>query len=708
MKRKLVSGLDSDSDSDGALDGGAVQSYSRRQGGIGPRPIQSTVLSSDGSNVKPVNSTLLRGLDSDSDDDAEPEIDGQSGAQNALCSIYDQETESEGSGDDSDRLTDDAGDIMTRARATQAVAEDIVDLLTSDDDDDNDDDHGNHPDGTDDSRGPIGPSTRPSGADIAPGGNEDDDGPVMPARRRQASTSPSVIAIVDSMEADQAGHGGSLSPSALGSSGKPRSASKRRLTLRAIVSTVRLRQQSLSQSMDTGSDSDFAGHGTGSGDDVDELRGDEGILEGDDGSGIDDDDDFGRGKGSASIKASASCRSSGAAAASLRAGSARATGTRSGQGTSGGNLVDFSAVYDERDADYGRRPRRQSSLLREAAAAPKRQASASSRRSGTSAILIDDDDDDDIDDEDGRDGGGDGGGSEGDSSIDIGLFDVEESDGDDDECGGGAGGGGAHDRDRFRSPPRAGAAASSANGDPQPAVAPAWRGFPDPHLPFFKPVQLLSALSLAGKEAVHVNYCAQFRGAAALVAVDRATGLVTDSRKGGGMPSPELKRQLADRRRARDADAARREAGSGRGSRRKGGGGKKRRASSSGGSAGAARAPGGAGAMPWASKHAQKLAAQGIYTFPSSAAAAPGGQAGPARALPFGSGFNANNSSSSSSAAGRMGLGGSSQRGVEGSGGSIRAMPIPPRQVAAPTRPHPGLSLTTSGSVARVAQEWGR
>jgi hypothetical protein len=265
-----------------------------------------------------------------------------------------------------------------------------------------------------------------------------------------------------------------------------------------------------------------------------------------------------------------------------------------------------------------------------AAPAPRVRNSSNNRRN---VINLTDDDGDDGDDDEGSD---------------VPLFDVE----DDDEYGADSNAG-ARPGPASAAVAAAGAPAGSSSG----AAGPAWRGYPDPHLPYFAPVQLLQQRYFAGREIVHIDYNAQFHGAAALVAVDRATGLVTDSRKGGGLSSPELKRALADRNRQRQQDATKKERGG------KGGRGGRKGAAARGGSSG----------VGGGKSFSASAAGSGFGAFGARAAAV-GGKG--KRALPFGSSSN----SSYDAFHGTAPLGRPAAPPVPrvgGTSGGIRAMPMP-------------------------------
>jgi hypothetical protein len=94
--------------------------------------------------------------------------------------------------------------------------------------------------------------------------------------------------------------------------------------------------------------------------------------------------------------------------------------------------------------------------------------------------------------------------------------------------GGGGGGGGG---------PSSAAASAPSWGYHARATALAEDGFPDPLLPFFRPVAFLERLHAAGVEKLHVNYGAQFGGAAAQVARRRAAG--------GRLPATEAEARAA-------------------------------------------------------------------------------------------------------------------------------------------------------------------
>jgi hypothetical protein len=76
---------------------------------------------------------------------------------------------------------------------------------------------------------------------------------------------------------------------------------------------------------------------------------------------------------------------------------------------------------------------------------------------------------------------------------------------------------------------RSGAGAAAAGAAPLSA-----QGFPDPLLPFFRPVSLLVKLHRAGREVVHVDFGAQFRGACApVVPPSPRSGAGADASRGG-------------------------------------------------------------------------------------------------------------------------------------------------------------------------------
>ena len=234
---------------------------------------------------------------------------------------------------------------------------------------------------------------------------------------------------------------------------------------------------------------------------------------------------------------------------------------------SGESCLDISHFYDEEQQELGRQQAK--------AAKERKNASASSSAAIEGAS----------DDEDEEDG------------IEIDLFDIEPDSPDRPFTAAAAGGTSAY-------------AQMTAGGGRLGGVS--WTGFPDPHLPFFKPIQLLNALTLAGRETVNIAYNAQFKGAAGLVAVDRSTGLVTDSRKGGHMPTPDLKRLMAERQRSRKSLLAKKAKKSKRG----------------GGGGGISVAPLGAG---------QSVAAK--WSWQTGGRAGAGGSSGSNKAAPAAGGF---------------------------------------------------------------------
>jgi hypothetical protein len=227
--------------------------------------------------------------------------------------------------------------------------------------------------------------------------------------------------------------------------------------------------------------------------------------------------------------------------------------------------------------------------------AASRPGASSSSSAATTAVFIDlvDDDDDDEDDEDDAEEDAEDDGvvvdisrmkreqrgdrqpraaSSSSSSLSRKLHRGEDAYGDEGDAGAGAGGRGRPSVSSWTSsaaldaefdaelssnrPPSsssfalAGAAASFSSAAAAAAPA-AFDGFPDPLLPFFRPVQLLQRLALGNREPLYVDYAAQFKGSCAPIAREpivptlpgypplyRVTG-----KKGGSAAPADLRRQ---------------------------------------------------------------------------------------------------------------------------------------------------------------------
>lgn len=263
----------------------------------------------------------------------------------------------------------------------------------------------------------------------------------------------------------------------------------------------------------------------------------------------------------------------------------------------------------------------------------------------------------------------------------------------------------------------AGAAASSSSASSSAAAAsyqgPSLDGFPDPLLPFYRPVRLIEQARQSQRDVIHVDYSGQFKGACGPVAREplptalgysqlyRVTG-----KKGGAQSSSELRTQeqsrqsvLEDRKRERAREGKQtgvvRRGGKG-GKAGKGKGRGRQAAAAAGGGGGGGGGDGGGG-----------------Y---NGGGAGVGGSAPWARALPLGIGVVDENGrkirkpreprarkgrGSNTDVAGHVANHGSSG----GGGGGIRAMPMPQSRppVALPPSSIHGGAYNSSGTTGPPA-----